>query len=121
MIILDKIDQEDLKELHDATFPLPDLLNPTYIAGRTIIDNGKVVAIGILKVTTEAVLITNERAPHITRGRAVKALVNELEIELRKRRLQDCHIFVKQHHVQRFLRGLGFVDCNAGNPMVIQL
>src|ERR1700678_3602685 len=108
MIILDYIDPEDIKKLHDNSFPIPDLSK--CIAGRTIIDNGGISAIALLRVTSEAILFTNQNLPNITRGRALQALMKELEKELKYRNLTDCHIFVKNENAQKTLKHVGFID-----------
>jgi len=33
--------------------------------------------------------------------------------------LDECHIFVKDHNVQKFMEHFGFKPCQGGQPLVI--
>ena len=121
MLVLESIEEEEMKKIHDGSFPLPNLTDPAYIASRTVIDNGSIVAVGLVRVTTEAILIINQSLPRITRARAGQKLVEEMGRELRWRGIHDCHVFVKNPKVREYLRHLGFIDCNAGEPLMIRL
>ena len=110
-----------MRRIHDDSFPLPWLDNPANIAHRSIIEGGKLVAVGIVRYTTEGILIADEELPIITRARATEMIIKELAEEVRARGLHECHVFVKDLRVKAFLKHLGFVDCQAGDPLVIML
>lgn len=121
MLIINQVDPEEMKRIHDGSFPLPNLDNPAYISKRSIIDNGNLVAIGLLKITTESILIVNRSTPNITRAKALRALVGELETELKWRKIPDSHVFVRNHKLKNLLESLKFIKCNSGESMVIQV
>jgi N-acetylglutamate synthase-like GNAT family acetyltransferase len=119
MIILDYIDEEVIKRIHDDSFPLPDLSNPLYVSQKTVIDEGDVVAAGLVRLTAEGILITNQSLPAITRARASKELIEALKKDCKGRGLDECHAFVKNSVVAEFLFHLGFQKCQAGQPLII--
>jgi len=121
MLSINRICLDDMRRIHDDSFPLPDLSNPANIAFRSIIGDGKLIAIGIVRYTTEGILIADEELPVTTRARATEMIVKELAEEVKARGLYECHVFVKDLRVKAFLKHLGFIDCNAGDPLVIML
>jgi hypothetical protein len=121
MLVLNSIDAQDLARIHDNSFPLPELSNPAYITAKSVVDNGGLVAVGLLKLTSEAILITDQNLPKITRGRALQALMSELRRELKWRDIPDCHAFTKRDGIVPLLQRVGFKPCNAGEALILQL
>ena len=109
MIILNSIDEEMMKNIHDNSFPLPRVEKTIYFAKKTVIDNGEVIAIGILKLTCEAIIITNQKKSMISRIKAIFALFDPLNEEATKFGLEDCHIFIKHKVIANIAKRLGFV------------
>jgi hypothetical protein len=119
MFITNFVDAEIMKEIHDNSFPLPDLLNPLYVSQKTAIENGRVVAIGLVRLTAEGVLICNMKEGSLARARASATLIEELKKDCIQSKLDECHVFVKDSKVHKFLSHLGFKFCQGGTPMVI--
>jgi hypothetical protein len=110
----------ELKVIHDNSFPFPNINNFLYISKKVIVEDNEIIAAGFLKLTSEGILITNPRTSRRSRVLATKELINILELEAKKFGFDDCHVFVKDSKVQEFLRHLGFNFCKGGTPMIIQ-
>jgi len=121
MIILNSVDRDMMQQIHDNSFPLPDLSDRLYICRKTVVDDGKIVAIGLVRLTAEGILITNQTLPHVTRARGSAVMINQLKQDAKSHGLSDCHVFVINDKVQKFLKHLGFENCKGGSPLVIQL
>ena len=119
MLILDTVNREDLLNLHDNSFPLPDLSNHLYVSRKTAIENGKVNAIGLVRLTAEGILLTNSEATLTSRARCSAVLIERLKQDIKCQGLDECHVFVRLPNVQKFLEHLGFTACKGGDPLVI--
>ena len=119
MLIINSIDKELTLKIHDGSFPFPDLSNPLYVSKKTVIDNGSIVAVGLARLTTEGILFTNPDMPLVSRARASKAVMDSLREDLRKQGIDECHVFVKDSKVQKFMEHFGFTLCKGGQPLVI--
>lgn len=119
MLILNTIDREIMQGIHDNSFPTPDLSDRLYIAKKTIIENGQVVAIGLVRLTAEGILITNQVLPKTTRARCSATAIESLKQDVKCYGMNECHIFVKDNKVKKFLQHLGFVSSKGGDPLVI--
>ena len=119
MLITNSVNYKDMEKLHDNEFPLPDLSNRLYICRKTVIDKAEVVAIGLVRLTAEGILFTNGSLPLVTRARASAVLIEQLKGDCKSQGLDECHVFVKQENVKRFLEHLGFSPCKGGDPLVI--
>jgi hypothetical protein len=119
MLITNSVSLEEMKAIHDGSFPLPDLSNRLYICRKTAVDAGKIVAVGLVRLTAEGILITNQELPKSTRARASAVLVEQLKQETKSYGLDECHVFVKNAGVQQFLEHLGFNPCQGGKALVI--
>lgn len=118
MLVLNNLTDE-LKKIHNGKFPFPDLRNPLYISRKTVIDDGKMVGGGLVRLTGEGILILDESLPRTMRARAAEQIVYSLMQDVKNKGLDECHVFVRDPNVQKFLRHLGFVDCQGGDPLVI--
>lgn len=118
MIIVDT-NGEDLKDIHDNSFPFPDLSNPLYISKKEVVSDGIIIAGGIVRLTAEGILFTNKDASLMQRAIASNAIIKALREDVKNRGLDECHVFVQQSNVQAFLKRLGFEYCKGGTPMVI--
>lgn len=110
---------EELRSLHDGSFPFPDVQNPLYISKKLLISQGKLVGGGLVRLTAEGILILDQTLPVHLRAIASKAIISALKEDVKTKGLDECHVFVKNPSVQELLRRLGFVDCQGGQPMVI--
>lgn len=118
MIVLNT-DGYDFQTIHDNSFPFPDLSNPLYISKREVISDGQLIAGGIVRLTTEGILFTNKDCSLHKRTIASKAIIQALKEDIKKKGLDECHVFVQQSNVACFLERLGFKDCKGGNAMII--
>lgn len=118
MIILNSTGEE-LEGLHDNSFPFPDLSNPLYVSKKIAMSDGKIIGGGIVRITTEGILILNQDASLQQRSIASKAIINSLKEDIKSRGLDECHVFVQQANVRLFLKSLGFINCKGGDAMVI--
>lgn len=109
MIILNSVDQNLIKQIHDNSFPLPKIEDKIYFTKKTVIENGEVIAIGLLKLTCEAIIITDQSKSMISRIRAIFSLFEPLNQEAKKFGLEDCHLYVKQKVIEKIARRLGFI------------
>ena len=119
MFIINNAEQEAVEKMHDNSFPIPDLSNSLYIAKKTAIDNGSIIAIGLVRLTAEGILFTDRDAPLTTRAKASYNIMNALREDLKIKGLDDCHIFVKDTKVNNFMQHFGFIPCKGGQPLVI--
>jgi len=119
MLIANYIIEKELRKIHDESFPFQDLANKLYISQKTVIDNGEIVAAGLVRLTAEGILMCNMNMPVITRARATRELIESLKKDVQSRGLDECHVFVKDPKVQEFLMKLGFKICRGGQPLVI--
>ena len=121
MLILRSADSDILKEIHDGSFPLPDLSNPLYFGQCTAIENGEVIGVGLVRLTCEGILITDQSKPVTQRARASKAIIESAREQAKFKGLEDCHVFVRQPNVIKFLEHLGFAISKSGTAMVTHL
>jgi hypothetical protein len=124
MLTLDKIKQEDVpnvKMVHaeNHSYPFPDLSNPLYVVQDLIKDeNGEIVMAGIIRLTSEVILVTNKSANINKRIAALGIIAKELTRMLKELGIEDCHIFAEEDpNFIMFLKKLGFIDCT-GKAMV---
>jgi hypothetical protein len=102
---------EALEKLpHD--FILPDLSSKLVIAQRAIEVNGELQAVGLLKLTSEAMLLVDEKLPLQTRTIAIKQLLMQLVFDGERLGLDDCHVFVRRDNgkMKKFLEKFKFIE-----------
>lgn len=117
MIIIDS--SLGAQEIHDGSFPFPDLSNPLYISKRIAVCDGKTIAAGFVRLTCEGILIVDGNACKLARAIAGKEIIESLKIDVKSKGLDECHVFVKNPDVVRFLEHVGFKPSLGGNPMII--
>jgi len=107
MSCLNKQEIEELRQIHDNSFPFPDFGNPTYVRSSLVRDAaGKLLAAGILKVTTETILIVNPEASRLQKAALCKQLFETLREELFGLGLDDTHLFLlkDEEHFSKLLK-----------------
>jgi hypothetical protein len=117
MIIFDDI-ADEVKGI-PIEFPFPDLANPLYISRKTIVHDGKVIGAGLVRLTGEGILILDKEQPLISRARGAMEVIEALKQDVKRKGLDECHVFVRDANVQYFLKRLGFIECKGGTPLVI--
>lgn len=115
-------DIEIVKEIHSrcSDFPFPDLSDPLYVAKAIAEINGKIIALGLQRVTTEGILIMDLDQPRVTRMKAVGAL---LTTALQNGHYDEIHTFVTGEitwtYAELLKRKFGFEDVH-GIPLVLR-
>lgn len=120
---LKDVSPEELAELHakGANFPLPDLNNLLYCQRLAVQDlNGKIIAIALVRLTSEAMIVVDPESPRTERARAISLLNGCLQMRLLRMGMDECHVFVDNPQIEGVLRRLGFISCS-GKPMVLHL
>jgi len=103
---------EDLWQVHDNSFPFPNIEDPSFIERKIIVNKGKVIGCGLAKLTTEFILILDKRESLKTRVNAVSALQRNIIYSLARKGITDIHVFIKDDEkVAKFARRMGFQDC----------
>lgn len=105
-----------MQEIHDNSFPLPDLNSMKFI--KTVVSDGLVQAVGLVRITAEGILITDQKLSLQQRAIASGLAIDELKKECMRAGLQDCHVFVEKSNVKEFLKFFGFQPCK-GQALVI--
>lgn len=116
---LERSDIERLRAMHDDAFPFPDLSNPRYLIQKAIDVEGELIGSGIVRLTSEAILILDKTTPRVTRVKATQAIVNSLMRTAKLKGLDECHAFVREPNIERLLKTLGFENSKGGTPLFI--
>lgn len=114
---LDKLGVEHLVKLdqiHKEDFPLPDYLdNPLYVATPIVLDDSDcLVAAGFLKLTSEALVISDPKASRLSRAKAMKLLLHQMKYKVASLGLDGAHVFLqgpKTEETQKALSKRGFI------------
>jgi hypothetical protein len=80
--------------------------------------DGRIIAAGFCRLTSEGILVLDERVPKTLRTRAIISLVREMIKETSAMGMDECHVFVQSQEIKTLLEKLGFVHCS-GIPMVV--
>ena len=121
MLITNITNEDEIKQIHNGSFPLPNLNDPLYFTKKLAINNGQIVAAGFGRLTCEAIVIVDEKQPLISRVNAIKELMDLQLNEAKNLGLSDCHAFVKRHKMLLFLAKMGFTELLNEIPMMIRL
>lgn len=119
--IRDMTDVELVKEF-PRDFPFPDLESLLYFSRKEVVDeNGRVIAAAFLRLTSEAILIQAPELPRAARAKILKALVVEMDKDLKAFGLDDVHVFISEPEVEKtvtyYTKRLGFVKVS-GVPLM---
>ena len=102
---------DDVHRIHNGSFPFPDFNDSTFIEKKIIIDKGKVIGCGIIKITSEFILILDEQSSIKSRVLGLQELQKHLVCDLLKKGIRDCHIFTDSDNVTKFAEHCGFEKC----------
>lgn len=121
MLILDARpeNQADIESFNKFGFMTPDFKDPFYICKKVVIADGKVIGAGIVKLTTEGILILDANQALPLRAVATKRLIEECKVDLKKMNINECHVFVKDGGLQKLLLRLGFEFSQSGPAMIL--
>ncbi len=95
--------------------PFPDLTNQLYFCSKIVEDeNGNIIGAGIVRLTTESILVVNDSQPKTARVRAIKKLVDVLKSDVSAFGMDETHAFIaEEDYALRLLlkRLFCFADC----------
>lgn len=120
-MLLRDIQDSDVATLRcylNGNFPFPDLADELCIAKKAVIENGNLIGAGIIRLTSEGILIMDAKAPLRSRVRAILSLADALRRDVKQQGMTECHVFVREPNVRKFLQRVGFVSSIGGDPMV---
>lgn len=110
MEILETTELGDFDKLYRENFgddfPLPSNRNSTTV--RTVLRKGRPIASGLLKAFTEAIIVTDQRAPTIARAKSIDMLVDEMLVWCRKYNVEQVHAFVKEDFAKFLIERYSF-------------
>ena len=112
-------DEPALRHFLNGQFPFPDLTNELYISKKVVINEGNQVGAGVVRLTSEGLVILDPTSSRRQRVSAVSALIDSQIKDVKAQGMDECHVFVRELNVRRFLKHLGFKDSLGGDPMII--
>lgn len=108
-----------LASFNRQDFGVPNLNGPYVLAAKTISTHKDgIIAAGIVRATTEGILVIDESQPLVTRVNVIQELIRTLRRDISRIGYDECHVFANAA-ISPLLRKLNFVDCK-GTPMVLQ-
>ncbi len=119
-------DLEQIREIHERSsdFPMPNIDGPLYVIKETVVSDDKVIGVGLLRLTSEAVIILDLDEPRSVRARALEQLINTGIHKSQKLGIDEMHAFLTGEITHSFAdvlkRKFGFVDCE-GIPLTLKL
>lgn len=87
-------------------FPLPSNQNSTTI--RAVYEKGNPIAAGMIKLFTEAIIVTDQKAPVIQRMRAIDMLMIEMLKWCDAHDVEQVNAFVKPNFANFLMKRYGF-------------
>ena len=107
----------------NCNYPLPDLNNKLYCCNKVVVDDkDNVIGVGMVRLTSESILMMDRTKPTTVRARAIKMLIREMKDEVASLGMDETHAFVEDSDapLQRLLRkAFGFVVCSS-RPLYLQ-
>lgn len=123
MLILNTVNSNihEIDKINSYGFVSPDLANPLLISKKIAVSKGKVIGFAGVRLTCEGILILDKDQSTVTRSRAALDLINKCKEDIKKLNLEDCHVFVRDSAVERFLKKIGFNISKGGTALVYDL
>ncbi len=119
-------DLDKVRSIHErcSDFPLPNIDGPLYVVRETILFGDRIIGVGLLRLTSEAVIILDLDEPRSVRARALEQLINTGIHKSQKLGIDEMHAFLTGEITHSFAdvlkRKFGFVDCE-GIPLTLRL
>src|SRR5690349_11935805 len=113
LITVSHFDEDRIRSINERLpFPPRNLNDPLYISKRIIDIDGEVVAAGLLRLTSEAILMLNPESAKRYKVTALKELINLCKIDCQKFNIDEVHAFLTgdADNFSRVLKKLGFED-----------
>ena len=102
-------------------FPFPDLGNGLYCIQKALLSGDRLVGAALLKLSCEAILITDPNLPSRTKARLIhESFVSLRDEAIKTYGLDQVHVFVTgndEHYAQLLKDHFGFKDAT-GIPLV---
>jgi hypothetical protein len=105
--------ENDIRRFHNQDFPFPDFSDPTFIEKKVLVDKGKIIGCGLVKLTSEFILIMDESSPLRSRVIGISEIQKNLICALLRRGIRDVHIFPDDEKIIKYAEHLGFEICNS--------
>jgi hypothetical protein len=99
-------------ESYHPSFPIPNVNNKHYITQKVIDLDGRIIGSGMIKLTTESILILDPSLSKITKVKVLCSLINVMKNELKHFGLDDTHVFLTDPEplkTEKVLLRLGFI------------
>lgn len=112
-------DLKKLEELHSTNcdFPLPDLLNHLYCCNKVVEDDaGNTIGIGIVRLTSESILIIDKKCTKLLRVRVVKMMIDQMKSEVKSLGMDETHCWISNADSllrQMLIKTFGFLACKS--------
>jgi len=117
--VRDLTDSDDLSSLSTNGYDIPKMDNKCVVR-LGVERDGKIVAAGFVRVTSEGILAVDPNEPKVSRVKHIIALVHKGIQCARVAGLDECHVFVQDMNVFKILGRLGFVNCPEEYRMVVR-
>lgn len=118
-------DGDLIRSLREQSFPIPDLSNPLYNEIHTVeSEKGRIVGVGALKLTCEAIIMLDHNLPILTRAKAVEELIQLGIMKCQKHGLDEMHAFLTGPASSTFadlLKEKFAFERIVGEPLVLRL
>ena len=124
--LLEPGDVKEVEEIHRqySDFPLPDLSNPLYICKGVALLNDEIVGVGLVRITSEAILILDKSRRKVVKGEALRELIKLGVMQTDLHGIDEWHTFITGDESGVYSNVLkntfGFVECE-GRPMFLRI
>jgi len=113
-----------LQAIHNNGFPFPDLTSPLYvIKGIALDDKGHLVGGGFVKLTSEVILILDNNASIVERGKALKEFFLIGKAKSEKLGLDSWHVFLSKElddYAEVLKKHFGFVEGRSNKYLILE-
>lgn len=114
---------EDIHKQH-SDFPLPDLSSPLYICAGVALLNDEIIGAGLVRVSSEAILMLDKSQRKAVRGEALRELIKLGVMQTDIHGIDEWHTFItgdeSGEYAQVLKHSFGFVECE-GKPMYLKI
>lgn len=118
-------DLRAVRSLHErfGQFPMPNLHEPQFIVKEVAEENGKIIALGAIRLTSEVMTILDLNLSKVQRAEIINELMRVGIFKSQKFGVDETHCFLAGNLAQDFAtylkKRLGFVDC-PGLPLTLR-
>jgi len=110
-----------IERMHSGDFPLPKIMDPSYVSQLTICNGDEVVGAIFGRRTSELILILKNDLPRITKARLWQEAGKAIAEDLMKKGIKSAHVFADSEEYAKILEShLGFVRAT-GIPLYLEV